>query len=87
MQGTDFAVEDMQFIDFEYAAWCYQWYDIGNHFDEYAGFEGDYSRFPDEEAAKRFVRSYLQQGQHEPVSPLKSQSWKCHTILYHCDAH
>ncbi|KAK9830788.1 hypothetical protein WJX74_007122 [Apatococcus lobatus] len=65
-KGTDFAVVDMQFIDFEYAAWCYQWYDLGNHFDEYAGFEGEYDRFPDQEQAKHFVRSYLQQGQHTP---------------------
>ena len=30
-------------IDFEYGAYGYRGYDLGNHFNEYAGFECDYS--------------------------------------------
>lgn len=33
------------FIDYEYGAYTYRGFDIGNHFTEYAGFEGDYSRY------------------------------------------
>jgi ethanolamine kinase len=32
------------FIDYEYGAYTYRDFDIGNHFTEYAGFEGDYDR-------------------------------------------
>lgn len=32
------------FIDYEYGAYTYRGFDIGNHFTEYAGFEGDYTR-------------------------------------------
>lgn len=31
-------------IDYEYGGYTYRGFDIGNHFTEYAGFEGDYSR-------------------------------------------
>ena len=30
-------------IDFEYGAYGYRGYDLGNHFNEYAGFDCDYS--------------------------------------------
>jgi ethanolamine kinase len=33
------------FIDYEYGAYTYRDFDIGNHFTEYAGFEGDYDRW------------------------------------------
>lgn len=32
------------FIDYEYGAYTYRDFDIGNHFTEYAGFDGDYDR-------------------------------------------
>lgn len=51
------AVESMTFIDFEYADWAPRGFDLGNHFCEYAGFDCDYSRYPDESDA--FVRAYL----------------------------
>ena len=47
----------MQFIDFEY----------GNHFAEYAGFECDYSRYPDNEHVELFVRAYLNERAHSPA--------------------
>jgi len=33
------------FIDYEYGSYTYRGFDIGNHFTEYAGFEGDYTRW------------------------------------------
>lgn len=60
----------MQFIDFEYGAYFYRGYDIGNHWDEYAGFEGDYSRYPDSQQQHLFAANYLREQQHaEPVRP------------------
>lgn len=58
----------MQFIDFEYGSYNYRGFDFGNHWCEYAGFEGDYSRYPDTQQQATFVRAYLQQqGNKAPV--------------------
>ena len=60
----------MQLIDFEYAWWGFRGFDIANHFCEYAGFECDYSRYPDRDQAALFMRHYLSEGSaHEPVRP------------------
>jgi len=50
---------EIKFIDFEYAAPNYQAFDIANHFNEWAGFEADYSRYPTKEQQYEFYRSYL----------------------------
>jgi ethanolamine kinase len=47
----------MTFIDFEYADWAPRGFDLGNHFCEYAGFDGDYSKYPTD--SSEFVREYL----------------------------
>ena len=49
----------MQLIDFEYSAVGYRGFDLGNHFAEWAGFECDYSRYPDSTAQHDFFRHYL----------------------------
>ncbi|KAG6513311.1 hypothetical protein ZIOFF_023635 [Zingiber officinale] len=50
----------LYFIDFEYGSYSYRGYDIANHFNEYAGFDCDFSLYPDKEAQYDFFRSYLQ---------------------------
>ncbi|XP_026664210.2 probable ethanolamine kinase [Phoenix dactylifera] len=52
--------EKLYFIDFEYGSYSYRGYDIANHFNEYAGFDCDYSLYPDKNAQYHFFRSYLQ---------------------------
>ncbi|KAL1129692.1 hypothetical protein AAG570_012636 [Ranatra chinensis] len=48
------------FIDYEYAAYNYQAYDIGNHFAEFAGVsEVDYSRYPNKEFQISWLNIYL----------------------------
>jgi len=49
----------IKFIDFEYASTNYQAFDIANHFNEWAGFEADYSRYPNKEQQVEFYTSYL----------------------------
>eukprot|EP00741_Cyanophora_paradoxa_P022122 tig00021434_g21354.t1 len=49
----------MYIIDYEYGMRAPRGFDIGNHFQEYAGFECDYLRYPDREAQYRFFRPYL----------------------------
>eukprot|EP00850_Spirogloea_muscicola_P022452 SM000296S11287 [mRNA] locus=s296:198:3877:+ [translate_table: standard] len=49
----------LHIIDFEYGSYSFRGYDIGNHFNEYAGLDCDYSRYPEKDAQYLFFRSYL----------------------------
>lgn len=54
------------FIDYEYAAFNYQAFDIANHFLEFAGLENvDYTKFPEEPLQKDWIRIYLEEFQNE----------------------
>lgn len=51
----------VMFIDYEYAAYNYQGFDIGNHFTEFAGIdEIDYTRYPNKEFQLKWLRIYLE---------------------------
>uniref|UniRef100_A0A1L8E3P9 ethanolamine kinase n=1 Tax=Nyssomyia neivai TaxID=330878 RepID=A0A1L8E3P9_9DIPT len=53
------------FIDYEYAAYNYQAFDIGNHFTEFAGIdEVDYARYPSRDFQLQWLRVYLEVFQH-----------------------
>ena len=68
MSGASVSNSDVQFIDFEYGCFSYRGFDWGNHFNEYAGFECDYSRYPDTAGASLFLRHYLAESLgREPV--------------------
>jgi ethanolamine kinase len=47
------------FIDYEYASPNFRGFDIGNHFCEHAGFECDYSQYPDHAFQSEFIKCYL----------------------------
>jgi len=69
-RGAVGSMGSMQFIDFEYSGFAYRGYDLGNHFAEYAGFECNYSNYPDRDQGALFVRAYLNEGASTPaVSP------------------
>uniref|UniRef100_A0A8D0G6Y5 ethanolamine kinase n=1 Tax=Sphenodon punctatus TaxID=8508 RepID=A0A8D0G6Y5_SPHPU len=52
---------DVRFIDYEYAGYNYQAFDIGNHFNEFAGVsEVDYNLYPCRETQLQWLRHYLQ---------------------------
>lgn len=54
------------FIDYEYADYNFQAYDIGNHFSEFAGVDTvDYSRYPNKEFQLKWLRVYLQSYQQK----------------------
>lgn len=61
LAGNIMRMEDgnLQFIDFEYGSYGYRAFDIANHFNEYAGFECDYSRYPSQEERYNFYQEYL----------------------------
>ncbi|KAF7693851.1 ethanolamine kinase 1 [Silurus meridionalis] len=51
----------VKFIDYEYAGYNYQAYDIGNHFNEFAGLnEVDYSLYPERSFQLQWLRAYLE---------------------------
>ncbi|OXB67191.1 hypothetical protein ASZ78_015832 [Callipepla squamata] len=55
------AQEHVRFIDYEYTGYNYQAFDIGNHFNEFAGVkEMDYSLYPSKETQLQWLHSYLQ---------------------------
>ncbi|XP_078271097.1 ethanolamine kinase 1-like isoform X2 [Rhinoraja longicauda] len=70
---------EVKFIDYEYTGYNYQAYDIGNHFNEFAGVsELDFSLYPPEELQLEWLRSYLQMykaftGQDPEVTQLEVQ--------------
>ncbi|MBN3301863.1 EKI1 kinase, partial [Amia calva] len=52
---------NVKFIDYEYTGYNYQAYDIGNHFNEFAGInEVDYSCYPDKNLQMQWLRAYLE---------------------------
>uniref|UniRef100_A0A8C3NNT4 ethanolamine kinase n=1 Tax=Cyanoderma ruficeps TaxID=181631 RepID=A0A8C3NNT4_9PASS len=53
--------ERVRFIDYEYTGYNYQAFDIGNHFNEFAGVkEVDYGLYPSKETQLQWLHSYLQ---------------------------
>ncbi|MBA0848028.1 hypothetical protein Goshw_027082 [Gossypium schwendimanii] len=56
--------EKLYLIDFEYGSYNYRGFDIGNHFNEYAGYDCDYSLYPSKDEQYHFFRHYL-----EPEKP------------------
>ncbi|XP_026719895.1 ethanolamine kinase 2 [Athene cunicularia] len=53
--------EHVRFIDYEYTGYNYQAFDIGNHFNEFAGVkEVDYRLYPSKETQLQWLHSYLQ---------------------------
>ncbi|KAJ1925674.1 hypothetical protein IWQ60_004415 [Tieghemiomyces parasiticus] len=54
------ADDSTNFIDHEYASYNYRGFDIGNHFAEFAGFDCDYSLYPDRATQVGWLRNYLE---------------------------
>ena len=51
----------VRFIDYEYSSYNYQAFDIGNHFNEFAGMaEMDYGLYPSREMQMDWLKMYLQ---------------------------
>ena len=52
-------INEVSFIDYEYGSFNYRSFDIANHFCEFAGFDCDYSLYPDEEFQRQWCKEYL----------------------------
>jgi ethanolamine kinase len=51
--------EEANFIDYEYGCYAYRGFDIGNHFNEFAGFECEYERYPTKQFQLQWFDWYL----------------------------
>ncbi|XP_071737227.1 probable ethanolamine kinase [Rutidosis leptorrhynchoides] len=51
--------DKLYFIDFEYGSYSYRGFDIGNHFNEYAGYDCDYTLYPTKDEQYHFFKHYL----------------------------
>uniref|UniRef100_A0A8D2ZD75 ethanolamine kinase n=1 Tax=Scophthalmus maximus TaxID=52904 RepID=A0A8D2ZD75_SCOMX len=55
----------VKFIDYEYAGYNYQAFDIGNHFNEFAGVNDvNYSLYPSRELQRDWLMAYLESYKH-----------------------
>ncbi|KAI8078200.1 kinase-like domain-containing protein [Gilbertella persicaria] len=51
--------QEANFIDYEYGCYAFRGFDIGNHFNEFAGFECEYWRYPTKEFQMKWYDWYL----------------------------
>eukprot|EP01018_Ginkgo_biloba_P023805 Gb_22577 [translate_table: standard] len=79
--------EKLYLIDFEYGSYNFRGYDIANHFNEYAGFECDYSLYPDVDAQYHFFRHYLSPDNPESVSESELEALYVETNCYALASH
>ena len=52
-------IEDVAFIDYEYAVPSPAAFDLANHFAEWGGFDCDYSVLPTRQTRRAFIREYI----------------------------
>jgi ethanolamine kinase len=61
----------VRFIDYEYAMFNARGFDLGNHFNEWAGPDMQYSRYPPRHVQLKWIEAYLsawyeREGPHDP---------------------
>ncbi|CAO3702338.1 unnamed protein product [Rhizopus stolonifer] len=66
--------EEAHFIDYEYGCHAYRGFDIGNHFNEFAGFECEYWRYPTKEFQLKWFDWYLTE--YNGVPPTEEEKEK-----------
>lgn len=52
------AAPELYLIDFEYGCYNFRGFDLGNHFNEWAGFDCEYRRYPDDAQQRAFLAAY-----------------------------
>lgn len=67
-------IEEAHFIDYEYGCHAYRGFDIGNHFNEFAGFECEYWRYPTKEFQLKWFDWYLTE--YNGVPPTEEEKEK-----------
>ncbi|CAO3622672.1 unnamed protein product [Mucor hiemalis] len=70
--------EEANFIDYEYGCYAFRGFDIGNHFNEFAGFECEYWRYPTKEFQLKWYDWYLTEANNgvKPTDAEKQRLFK-----------
>ncbi|KAM7268790.1 hypothetical protein ACFE04_010956 [Oxalis oulophora] len=79
--------EKLYIIDFEYGSYNYRGFDIGNHFNEYAGYDCDYSLYPSKEEQYHFFRHYIKPEKPEEVSDEELEAFYVEVNSYMLASH
>ncbi|XP_024960614.1 probable ethanolamine kinase isoform X2 [Cynara cardunculus var. scolymus] len=79
--------EKLYFIDFEYGSYNYRGFDIGNHFNEYAGYNCDYTLYPNKNEQYHFFRHYLNPEKPNEVSDNDLEALYIETNCYMLASH
>lgn len=79
--------EKLYFIDFEYGSYSYRGFDIGNHFNEYAGYDCDYTLYPTKDEQYHFFKHYLNPEKPNEVSDNDLETLYVETSLYMLASH
>ncbi|KAK2966293.1 hypothetical protein RJ640_018104 [Escallonia rubra] len=79
--------EKLYFIDFEYGSYNYRGFDIGNHFNEYAGYDCDYSLYPNKDEQYHFFRHYIEPDRPDEVSAEDLDALYIETSCYTLASH
>ena len=58
LSTSEAAPGELYLIDFEYGSYNYRGFDLGNHFNEWAGFDCEYWRYPDDAQQRAFLAAY-----------------------------
>ncbi|EFC50367.1 predicted protein, partial [Naegleria gruberi] len=82
--------DSVHFIDYEYCGYSFRAFDIGNHFDEYAGFSLDKKDYPSTEIQTKFIRKYLEtlyEGPPSDISDHHVEKFRNGVTLFACIGH
>ncbi|KAL0358375.1 UNVERIFIED_CONTAM: putative ethanolamine kinase [Sesamum angustifolium] len=79
--------DKLYFIDFEYGSYNYRGFDIGNHFNEYAGYDCDYSLYPSKDEQYHFFRHYLRPDRPHEVTDKELEALYAETNSYMLASH
>ncbi|XP_052199245.1 probable ethanolamine kinase [Diospyros lotus] len=79
--------DKLYLIDFEYGSYNYRGFDIGNHFNEYAGYDCDYSLYPSKDEQHHFFRHYLEPEKPYAVSDKDIEALYVETNSYRLASH
>jgi ethanolamine kinase len=68
--------DSVRFIDYEYGCVSYRGFDIGNHFCEFGGTNGDWTKYPKREFQLKWFRNYIRSSGQEPTPNLLEFMYK-----------
>jgi ethanolamine kinase len=72
----DSIADSVCLIDYEYGCVSYRGFDIGNHFCEFGGTNGDYSKYPSRDFQFKWFRNYLRSSGGEVTDQMLEEMYR-----------